>query len=76
MAACVRLQLQNTEDESRGMVQTAQQKAIRDLQGAVVQAWSKLVNFQAKFPFCKQPGRTNGNAEGQLIVFSRSGLGE
>ena len=34
-----------------------------------MQAWSKLVNFPAKFRFCKQPGGTNHNAEGQFATF-------
>ena len=44
VAACVWLQPQNTEDESRGTT-LAQRKAMRDLQGMVVEPWSKLANF-------------------------------
>ena len=62
VTGCVRLQPQNTEDESRGMTQTctvrSDKKSVRSLH-----AWSK---FTAKFHFHKQPGGMNGNAKGQL----------
>ena len=38
-----------------------------------MQAWSKFANFLTKFSFRKQSGGTNLNAEGQFVMFSRSG---
>ena len=67
VTGCVRLQPQNTEDESRGMTQTctvrSDKKSVRSLH-----AWSK---FTAKFHFHKQPGGMNGNAKGQFITLLR-----
>ena len=73
VAACVRLQLQNTEDKSRGTTQTctvkSNESSLRSGHAVVV----KVTKFPAKFRFCKQLGRTNRNAEGQFVTFSRYG---
>ena len=51
----------------------AQRKAMRNLQGAVVQAWLKLANFPTKFRFRKQPGGTIRNVfEVRTKAFSKS----
>ena len=75
VAACVRLQPQNTKDELRG---TTQGKTMRHLYGAVMQVWSKLANFPAKFCFRKQLGERTAMEKDHLNVqtkaFSKSNL--
>ena len=69
VVACVRLQPQNTEDESRGTMQTCTAKSYerspRNGRGAVVKV-SEFSCFQPNFA-------SANNGEGQFVTFSRSG---
>lgn len=68
VATCVRLQLQNMQDESRGMTQTciarSDERFLRSGRAHVV----KVCEFSGQI----QMGGTNGNAEEQFVTFSRS----
>lgn len=72
VAVCVRLQLQNIEDELRGMPQTytarSNEKSLRSDSTRVV----KVREFPAKFRFCKQTGGTAMQIYRQFVTFSRS----
>ena len=68
---CVRLQLQNIEDESRGTTQTCIVRSGKLSQSSCHVHVVKLKNFPAKFHFNKQLGWTNGNTHKQFVTFLR-----
>ena len=68
---CVRLQLQNIEDESRGTTQTCIVRSGKLSQSSCHVRVVKLKNFPAKFHFYKQLGGMNGNTHKQFVTFSR-----
>ena len=65
----VRLQLQNTEDESRDMTQTGKMKSnecsLRSGCAGVV----KVSEFSSQIPLLQTTRGTNHNAEGQFATF-------
>ena len=61
VATCVRLQLQNMQDESRGMTQTCIARSDERSLGAIVHTWSKFVNFLAKFKWEGQMAMQRNN---------------
>ena len=75
VAACVRLQLQNTEDELRSTTQTCtasnNERSLRSSHSHVV----KVCKFSSQICFCIQLGGMNHNAEGQFVTFSRADEG-
>ena len=66
MAACIRLQPHNTEDESRGMTQTCTVRSDERFQRNSCTCMVKVHIFR----FIKQPGRRNENADGQFVASS------
>ena len=69
----VRLQLQSTKHELRGMTQTCTARSDEWPQrSSRIHTWSKFMNFQAKFCLYKQPGRRNNNANRQFAIFLRA----
>ena len=63
VAACIRLQPHNTEDESRGMTQTC---TVRSNEQFERNSRTCMVKVHI-FHFIKQPGRRNENADGQFV---------
>ena len=68
VAACVWLQLQNMEDESRGTTANSNERSLRSGRAGVV----KVGEFPFKFRFRKQLEGTNRTAERQFITLSMS----
>lgn len=72
VAACVRLQLENTKDELRGMTQMCTARSDERPERSCHTTWPKLMNFPAKFHFHKKPGGRNGNTDRQFVTFLRA----
>ena len=72
VAACVRLQLENTKDELRGMTQMCTARSDEWPERSCHTTWPKLMNFPAKFHFHKKPGGRNGNTDRQFVTFLRA----
>ena len=70
MAACARLQPQNTEDGSTGTTQTC---TVKSYERSLRSGHAGMVKVGEFSHFRKQPGGMNCNAEGQFVMFSRSG---
>ena len=66
VAACIRLQPQNMEDESGGMTQTCTVRSDERFQRSHCTCMVKA----GKYHFIKQLGRRNENADGQFVTSS------
>ena len=63
MAACVRLQLQNTEDESRGMTQTCTARSNERSLRSGCASMVKVREFSSQIPLSQATGREEGQCK-------------
>ena len=70
MAVCIRLQLHNTEDESRDATQNLHSEKRRVIsKEQVVHTWSMACELSSQIQLPQTSGRRNGNADGQFVTF-------